>query len=352
MAADDSGTLHANVGIRDVEHLEDLLSTPTPEVVEALSRLDGDLLILGASGKMGPTLARMARRALDAAGSRRRVIGVARFADGAEEAKLRAQGVEPIRCDLLDPAALDRLPDTANVLYLVGRKFGSSGQESLTWAVNCALPDRVGRRFRESRIVALSTGNVYGLTPVDGGGSRESDQLNPSGEYAMSCLGRERVFEHASRTLGIAIALVRLNYASEMRYGVLVDLARRVAAGETIDVAMGYFNTIWQADANAQILRTFDHVASPPFVINVTGPEVLGVRGVAQRLGDLLGRPVTFVGAEAPEALLSDSSLSQRLLGPRSVGAEELLVWTADWVVRGGATLDRPTHFEVRDGRY
>src|SRR5262245_46037924 len=241
--------------IRDVEHLEDLLSEPTPGVIDTLGRLEGDLLILGVSGKMGPTLARMARRASDAAGVRRRVIGAARFSAGAAESQLRAHGVETVRCDLLDPDQIDRLPDAANVLVMLGMKFGSTGQESLTWAVNTFLPGPICRRFRRSRIVAFSTGNVYGLTPVHLGGSLETDALAPQGEYALSCLGRERIYEHFSRTLGIPTALLRLNYATEMRYGVLVDVALRVQAGEEIDLAMGHLNAVWQADANAMALQ-------------------------------------------------------------------------------------------------
>jgi nucleoside-diphosphate-sugar epimerase len=335
-----------------VEYLEDLLSTPTPGVIETLARLDGDVMVLGVSGKMGPSLARMARRALDQAGRGGRVIGVARFASGGDEDNPRAHGIETIRCDLLDPAQLECLPNVPNIVFMAGRKFGSSGQEWLTWAVNCAVPAFVAHKFRGSRIVAFSTGNVYGLVPVTSGGSRESDPLDPKGEYAMSCLGRERVCEHVSREWGVPMAVIRLNYATEMRYGVLVDLASKIAAGMPIDVTMGYFNTIWQADANAWALRAFDHVASPPFVLNVTGPEVVSVRQTAREFGALMNRPVTLVGEEAPEALLSDSRKAQALFGPPRVNAAQLIRWTADWIARGGPTLAKPTHFEVRDGRF
>ncbi|MBX6314129.1 MAG: NAD(P)-dependent oxidoreductase, partial [Isosphaeraceae bacterium] len=315
-------------------------------------RRDGDLLVLGVAGKMGPSLARMARRAFDAADRRdRRVLGVARFSGGGRE-RLEAHGVETIACDLLDPDALDRLPEAPNVVFMAGMKFGSTGREAQTWAVNTFLPGLVARRFRRSQIVAFSTGNVYGLTPVDRGGSREDDPLDPRGEYAMSCLGRERLFEHFSREQGTPMALIRLNYATEMRYGVLVDIALRVQAGEPIDLAMGYLNAIWQGDANAMALRAFDHVASPPRVINVAGPERLRVRQVAEEFGRRLGRPVRFEGTEAPDALLSDGQLGYRLLGHPRLDAERLIAWIAEWVQHGGETLGKPTRFEVRDGRF
>jgi nucleoside-diphosphate-sugar epimerase len=343
--------MNAPADIRTEDELDDRLSEPTPEVVEALGRLAGDIVVLGVAGKMGPTLARMARRASDAAGVRRRVIGVSRFSAGGE-LELRKHGVEAIRCDLLDAAAVAHLPDAANVLFLVGRKFGSTGDEAATWAINSYLPGVICARYRQSRIVALSTGNVYPLMPVSSDGSCESDPLRPTGDYAMSCLGRERVFEHFSRTYGIPVAIVRLNYASDLRYGVLVDLARKVLAGEPIDVSMGYFNTIWQGDAAAMTLRAFDHAASPPWVVNVTGPEKLSVRAVAERFGRLMDRPVRFTGTEADTALLSDARCGLGLLGPLRVTADRLIELVANWVVRGGRSLDKPTHFESRDGRF
>jgi hypothetical protein len=338
--------------IESVEQLEDLLSEPIPGVIETLAKLDGDILVLGVSGKMGPTLARMARRASDAAGVRRRVVGVARFSGGTDEAALQAHGIATIRADLLDPDAIARLPDAPNVMFMAGRKFGSTGQESLTWGMNCVLPTLVGLRYRNSRVVAFSTGNVYGLAPVTGGGSRETDVPNPQGEYAMSCLGRERVFEHLSHSLGIPTALIRLNYATEMRYGVLVDLAQKVRAGQPIDLTMGHFNVIWQAHANAVALMAFDHAASPPLVMNLTGPELLSVRATAEQLGRLMDRPVQFVGNEGPDAILSNSQRAWSLFPPPTIAADQLIRWTADWVVRGGETLGKPTHFEVRDGRF
>ncbi|MBO0698105.1 MAG: NAD(P)-dependent oxidoreductase [Zavarzinella sp.] len=337
--------------IRTEAELDDRLSEPTPEVVAALGRMPGDILVLGVAGKMGPTLARMAKRASDAAGVRRRVIGVSRFSAGGEES-LRAHGIDTIRCDLLDASAVGRLPDATHAFFLAGRKFGSTSDEAATWATNAYLPGVVCDRFRRSRIVALSTGNVYGLVPVAGGGSREQDPPRPIGEYAMSCLGRERVFEHFSRSNGTPVTLVRLNYACELRYGVLVDLARKVWAGESIDLETGFFNTIWQGDACAMTLLALEHAAAPASILNVTGSEVLSVRSVAERFGRRMNRPVRFAGAEADTALLSDGRRARELFGLPRVTTDQLIEWVADWVIRGGRFLDKPTHFESRDGRF
>ncbi len=336
----------------DVDALDDLLSEPTPLAVETLTHLDGDLLLLGVGGKMGPTLTRMAKRASDAAGRRGRVIGAARFSNPALETWLNNYGVETIRCDLLDSAQLAKLPDAANVVFMTGMKFGSTGQESLTWAMNCHLPVLAAQRFRGSRFVAFSTGNVYGLSRVSSGGSREDDVPRPVGEYAMSCLGRERVLEHFSRVNGTPTAILRLNYATEMRYGVLVDVAQRVWSGRPVSLAMGYFNALWQGDANAMALCALGRVASPPFVVNLAGPETLTVRRVAEEFGRLFGREPTFEGTEAPDALLSNGQLGHQLFGYPRVTAEQMIAWIADWVRRGGPTLGKPTHFESRDGRF
>jgi len=308
--------------------------------------------VLGVAGKMGPSLARMARRASDLAGTRRRIIGVARFSMAGSEAELQRYGVETIRCDLLDEGACQRLPDAANVLYLAGMKFGATGQESLTWAMNTHLPALACRKFAHSRIVAFSTGNIYGLVSPSSGGAREADPPAPVGEYAMSCLGRERIFEHFSRTQGTPVALIRLNYACDLRYGVLVDLARKVLLGAPVDLSMGWFNTLWQGDANAMTLQCLAHVASPPLVLNLTGPESLNVRETCERLGELLGRKAVFTGTEAPTALLSNAGRACRFFGQPRVSADQLLAWVAGWLRQGGATLNKPTHFEARDGRF
>lgn len=338
--------------IRSLEELEDRLSTPSPGVVDTMARLDGDLVVLGVGGKMGPTLARMAVRASQEAGVRRRVIGASRFSEPGLDERLRAQGIETMRCDLLDQEQLDRLPEVPHVVAMPGMKFGATGQAALTWAMNSYLAGMICQRFRRSRIVAFSTGSVYPLAPVHLGGSLESDPPQPVGEYAMSALGRERIYEHFSRTLGIPLALVRLNYANELRYGVLADLARRVLAGEPIELAMGHFNALWQADANAMSLQAFDHVATPPFVVNLAGPETLSVRRVCQQFAALFGTPVHFVGSESADALLSNAQLACRLFGYPRVTAGQMIHWVADWVLGGGKSLDKPTHFESRDGKF
>lgn len=338
--------------IKSVEQLENLLSEPTPGAIETMRRLDGDILLLGVAGKMGPTLARMAKRASEMAGKKRRVIGVSRFSSAAHETELQVHGVETIRCDLLDERAVQNLPDAPNVIYLAGMKFGSTGQESLTWAMNTYLPAIICKKSSRSKIVAFSTGNIYGLVPVNGSGSVETDSPNPAGEYAMSCLGRERMFEYFSRALKIPVALIRLNYACELRYGVLVDLARKIFNGEPIDLSMGWFNVLWQADANAMALQCFAHVASPPFVINLTGPEKLSVRQTCETFAEKMGKKVSFVGEEKPTALLNNAQNAFRLFGEPRVKADQLIEWISQWTKDGGTTLGKPTHFESRDGKF
>ncbi len=338
--------------IRDVAELESLLSEPMESTVRCLRELEGDILILGVGGKMGPTLARMAKRASEAAAVKRRIIGVSRFSSRALEDQLQSWGIETIRCDLLDRASLRSLPDVANVIYMAGMKFGATGQEARTWAMNSYLPGLVSEKCRDSRIVVFSTGNVYGLSPVTKGGSREEDGLNPVGEYAMSCLGRERIFEHFSRTDKTPMSILRLNYATELRYGVLPDIARRVQADEAVPLSMGYLNAIWQADANAMSLTALGCASVPPRVINIAGLELLSVRSVAEEFGRRLKKAVRFEGAEANDALLSNAERASDLLGRPRVSAAQMITWIADWVCRGGASLEKPTHFEERFGRF
>jgi nucleoside-diphosphate-sugar epimerase len=338
--------------IETAEQLEDLLSEPTEGVVETMRRLEGDILFLGAGGKIGPSLARMARRASDLAGVSRRIIAISRFSARDEEGGLQRAGIETIRCDLLDETAVAHLPSAPNIIYLAGLKFGSSQRPAATWASNTYLPGVVCRRFPSSRIVAFSTGAVYGPTTRTGPGSCENDAPQPIGEYAMSCLGRERMFEYFSGTLNTPVALIRLFYACEMRYGILVDLARQILAGDPIDLATGSFNVIWQGDNNAMTLRAFDHVSSPPFVLNVTGREILSIREVAETLGGLLGKQPTFRGTELEMTCLGNAGKAHQLLGVPRVSASQLTEWVADWVKRGNRYLEKPTHFEVRDGRY
>ncbi|MEV6285241.1 NAD-dependent epimerase/dehydratase family protein [Kribbella sp. NPDC051770] len=338
--------------MKTLTDLYDALSAPATEVVESLARLDGDLMLLGVGGKLGPELALMARRALDKAGKDNRVIGVARNLDDETAARLRDGGVELAKADLMDGDQLAGLPSAPNVIYLAGRKFGTSGGEHQTWALNSYLPGLVAQRFRDARIVAFSTGNVYPLLPVTSGGADETVAPDPVGEYAQSCLGRERLFEHWSRTNGTPVAIARLNYAVELRYGVLLELARTVARGEPVDLRMGNVNVIWQGDVNAWTLRMLEHCSAPPFVLNLAGPETASVRWIAERFGELLGVPARFAGAEEPTALLSNAAKAHRLFGYPQVALGTLLEWTADWVRSDGATHGKATHFQQRDGRF
>lgn len=331
--------------MNSVEEVESLLSRPSSADIEFFGRLEGDVMVLGASGKMGPTLVHRALLASQASGRPRRIIAVSRSGSYAE-------GVTHIQADLLNPAGIRDLPDAPNIIYLVGRKFGSTGNESLTWATNAVVPARVGERFASSRIVALSTGNVYPFVPVDSGGAVESTVPAPVGEYAQSALARERIFEHYAQGQGTPVVLVRLNYAVEPRYGVLVDLARKVLARQPIDVTMGHVNIIWQGDANSVCLRALELCASPARFLNLTGPETLLVRDLATRIGKAAGIQPEFTGQESPTALLNNAAECARIFGPPSVSVDQAIAYTVEWLMGGGATLDKPTHFEVRSGRF
>ncbi len=338
--------------IQTLAQLDDALSDPPDYVIEVVRQLRGDFVVLGVGGKMGPTLARMIRRAIQAAGTSQKVFGVARFSSPDLPEQLSAWGIEPIKADLLDRAQLGQLPDAANVIYMAGMKFGSTGNQSLTWAMNTHLPSLVCERYRGSRIAAFSTGNVYGLAPAVSGGSIERDPLRPVGEYAMSCLGRERIFEHFAKTTDTPVAIIRLNYACELRYGVLVDLARKIIDGAEIDLAMGAFNVIWQRDANANSIAALAHAASPAFALNVAGPEILSVKRVCEQLGAIMQITPKFVGFESPDALLNNAQLSHRLFGYPDVTAGQMIDQVANWTQNVGQFLDKPTHFEARDGKY
>jgi len=337
---------------QSIAELEDNLSTPTPDVIDVLQRLDGDIVVLGAGGKMGPTLARMARRASDAAGSKRRVIGVSRFNSAGARQALEDSGVETIACDLLDQESVQRLPDAPLVICMTGLKFGSADNPALTWAMNCYLPALISQRYRTSRIAVFSSGNVYGLVAHDSGGSVESDATNPIGEYAITVLGRERMFEYFSQKLEIPVVSLRLNYATELRYGVLVDLATQVWQEQTIDVSMGYVNVIWQTEANAAALAALAHAATPANVMNIAGLETLAIREVCQQIARLMNKPLRLTGETSSDAFLSNATKSHELVGRPSVSAETMIRWTADWVARGGESLGKPTHFETTDGKY
>lgn len=340
--------------IDTIEELEDQLSDPPQYVIEALRECPGRTVVLGASGKMGPTLTRMIYRARQALGrSDEKVWAVSRFSHPEERTRLQAWGIQTIQGDLLDEGFLSSLPDAENVFYLAGMKFGATGNESLTWAMNAYLPSIVCKRYATSRIAAFSTGNVYGLCPIVRGGNVETDLPAPVGEYAMSCLGRERIFEHHSRTPGgPAVILLRLNYACELRYGVIVDLAMRLKHQQPIDLSMGVFNAIWQADANAMAIASLRLAMRPATIMNLAGPEVLSVRRVSQKLADLMGVKVEYIHAESSDAILSNAQQSHRLFGYPRVGAEEMIHRIAAWVDSGGPVLNKPTHFETRDGKY
>jgi len=338
--------------IEDEEQLAELLSRPSEQVVEAFARLDGDLAILGGGGKIGPSLTAMACRARRQAGTDQRILVIDRFPDPAVRQSLDRLGAETVACDLLDPEAVGALSEAPNAIYMVGRKFGTTGSPAMTWAINGLIPAYVGQRYRRARIVVFSTGCVYDFVPAESAGSVETDPLTPPGEYSNSCVARERIFEYLSSAHGTKMVLLRLNYAVEMRYGVLVDLALQIHSGRPVDLTMGQFNAIWQGDVAAAAIRLLSHAACPPLAINLTGPEKLSVRLVAQRLGELMGKPVRFVGEEAPTALLSDASAAHRLLGKPAVPIQRVLEWTAGWIARGGTTLGKPTHFQSRDGKY
>jgi nucleoside-diphosphate-sugar epimerase len=338
--------------IQSETQLEDLLATPSREDQAALAAMRGDLLILGAGGKMGPSLARRAVRAAREAGAKKRIMAVSRFSDQAARRLLEESGIETISADLLDFEQLAGLPDAENVIFMAGRKFGSTGAAQLTWASNAYLPARVAERYRHAQVVAFSSGNVYPFVKVASGGATEETPPDPVGEYAQSVLARERMFEFFSERYGTRVCLLRLNYALDLRYGVLLDIGSKVFAGRPVSLATGYVNVIWQGDANSVCLRSFRLCQSPPAVLNLTGPEVLRVRDIAVRFGELFGREAIFEGEEADSALLNNAARCQGLFGAPSVSAETLIGWTAEWIRAGGVTWDKPTHFEARDGRF
>ena len=339
--------------ILTVADLEDQLSQPTSGVLETLGSIPGDVLVLGAGGKMGPTLARMVRRALDQLGQRdRKVLAASQFSSPAVAAELRSQGVETIVCDLLDRDAVAKLPDVPNVICMAGQKFGTSQAPELTWVMNTLVPAVVAERYATSRLVVFSTGCVYSLVPVDGPGSHEADPLTPPGEYANACVGRERVFSYFAKQNGTSALLFRLSYAIDLRYGVLLDVAEKVATGRAVDVSMGAANVIWQGDANARAIQCLQHTTTPPTALNVTGLEPVQIRTLAHHFGQMLGREPVITGSEGPVAWLFDARKSYELFGPPTVTIEEMVEATANWVRQGGPTLGKPTHFEVRDGTF
>ena len=338
--------------INNQAELEERLSRPTDADAAALAAMGGDLLILGAGGKMGPSLGKLARRAADKAGVNKRIIAVARFSDTKLAAELSAQGIETITSDLLEPGELEKLPDIPNVIFMAARKFGTSGSEYLTWAMNTYLPGLVASRFRNSRIVAFSTGNVYPLRTSAEGGATEFTPTAPVGEYAQSALGRERMFEYGSAKWGTLATILRLNYAIDLRYGVLLDIGLNVYQRKPVDLRMPWVNVIWQGDANSWCLRSFAHCSSPAFILNITGLETLSVREIALEFASYFGTEPQFQTQEGATALLNNADKAQQLFGKPSVTPSEMIGWVAHWIQQGGAMLGKPTHFQTRDGKF
>lgn len=338
--------------MRTVQELEDRLASPSAALIEELSQLDGDIMLLGVGGKMGPSLARLAMNAIRQAGIDKKVIGVSRFSNKELRRELEEAGVEIISADLSDDKALQALPETQNILYMAGNKFGTTGNEHFTWMMNAYLPGRVAERFHNSRMVVFSTGNVYPFTPVSQGGATERTSPNANGEYGQSCLGRERIFEHFSHKNGTPMFIYRLNYAIDLRYGVLLELARSVREGLPIDITMGHANVIWQGDANEIALRALLRCSSPPNFMNITGPETLSLRWAANEFGRKLGIEPIFTGEEAPTALLSNAAKAAATFGYPRVSLAEMIDWIGDWVGQGGETWNKPTHFQEREGKY
>ncbi len=338
--------------INTVQELEDKLTTPSNELIADLRKIDGDILILGLGGKMGPTLALLAQRAVDESGLNRRVIGVSRFSNNKLRGQLESAGIQTITGDLLDTKWLSSLPEIENVIYMAGNKFGTTGNEHYTWAMNTFVPGMVASKYKNSKIVVFSTGNVYPLSSVTDGGATETFQPGPIGEYAQSCLGRERMFEYFSNKYRTPVVFFRLNYALEMRYGVLLEIGQSVINKKSVDLKMGHVNVIWQGDANEFAIRSLLHCTSPPNAINVTGPETLSIKWIAQEFGKIFDVSPNFDSAPEATALLSNTGKANELFGPPTVSINKMIEWTAHWIRNGGETLDKPTHFQEREGSF
>ena len=338
--------------INSVEELEDRLSTPSEALIEEMTQLKGDILILGVGGKMGPSLAKLAMRAIKEAGVNNKVIGVSRFSEPDLKEELEGFGIETISIDLLNDEELQSLPEVENVIYMAGKKFGTTGQEHSTWAMNTYLPGRVGEKFRNSRIVVFSSGNIYPFVPIGSGGADENVAPDPKGEYAQSCLGRERIFQYASHKYKTPLLIYRLNYAVDLRYGNLLEIAQMVNEGREIDLTNGHMNVIWQGDANEIALRSLSLCEYPAKILNVTGPETISIRWAAEELGKLLNKSPRFVNEEASDILLNNAGLCHRLFGYPRVTLRKMIEMTAHWVAVGGETHNKPTHFQTRSGKF
>ena len=338
--------------IKTNAELEKQLSEPSERLIRDIAEIKGDIMILGLGGKMGPTLAKLAKNAIDAAGISKKVMGASRFSDEVLYQELTDFGIECIKTDLLNDQSLMQLPDVENIIYMAGNKFGTSGNEHFTWAMNAYLPGRVSEKYKNSNIVVFSTGNVYPFMPIDSGGATENTKPSPVGEYAQSCLGRERVFEHFAIKNGTKMLLYRLNYALDLRYGVLLEVAKAVNDEKAIDLSMGYANVIWQGDANEYAIRSLLHCESPAKKLNVTGPETLAIRWLANEFGNLLDKTPVFVNEPAESALLNNSNQAFEQFGLPLVKLEDMIQWTAEWIQLGGKQLNKPTHFQERKGDF
>lgn len=338
--------------MKDIEQWYRHLLEPSDALVEDVSKIKGDILVLGAGGKMGPALTILAKKAIDKAGLSKKVMAASRFSEPGLQQSLEAEGIETYAVDLLDDAQLESLPPVENVLFMAGQKFGTAGKEWFTWAMNAYLPGRVALRYKESRIVVFSTGNVYPLSQVSQGGLSEQDATGPVGEYAQSCLGRERLFQYGASRFGTPLFIYRLNYANDVSYGVLLEIAKSVLTGQPVDLSMGHVNVIWQGDANEMAIRALLHCENPAKIVNITGPETAAVRWIAERFGKLFNKQPVFVHQEQPTALLSNAAESFRLFGYPRVTLQQMIELLAAWVLQGGKTINKPTHFQEREGQF
>ena len=338
--------------MNDIKELDNFMCRPSEALVKDITEIDGDIMVLGAGGKMGPTLCKLAANAVRKAKSHKRIYAVSRFSNAAHAHDLAKNGVEVIRADLLDEDQLGRLPHIPNIIYMAGRKFGTSEDQSLTWVMNTYLPGRIADKFRHSRIVAFSTGNVYPFVGIESGGCREDSPVGPVGIYANTCLGRENVFRYFSNRYGTRVLLFRLNYAIDLRYGVLLEIAKTVHEGRPLDLTTGYFNVIWQGYANEVAIRSLLLCDSPPKILNVTGSETVSARETAEKFAGYFKREAVFTGEEKNTALLSNASHCMHLFGKPEVTLDDMIRMTAQWVMDKGETLDKPTHFQEREGKF
>ncbi|MGN6494374.1 MAG: NAD-dependent epimerase/dehydratase family protein [Agriterribacter sp.] len=338
--------------MKDIEQQYEELLQPSQALINDIKKIKGDILLLGAGGKMGPALALLASQAVAKAGVQKKVMAASRFSEPGVRDRLEANGIKTYSIDLLEDEQLESLPQVDNVLYLAGQKFGTTGKEWFTWAMNTYLPGRVGQYFQQSRIVVFSTGNVYPLSPVTEGGPDEQHPVAPVGEYAQSCLGRERLFQYTASKYNTPLFIYRLNYANDVSYGVLLEIAKAVYAGKPIDLRMGHVNVIWQGDANEMAIRALLHCETPAKIVNITGPETASVREIAEAFGKLFEKRPLFTGEEQPTALLSNASESFRLFGQPRVTLEQMIALLAEWVKQGGKTINKPTHFQEREGQF